>query len=146
MASATGSYSASLSWTAGHAGLDYPALILAALRTSATTPVQHKELAGTIVTPNLDLDSAPTEGNIIVMSIGTRSKAVAWDVSQLYPTSGWTKLGEAQGNPDAGAGGIHTNTVAMYARCVVAGEGTTYGLQSAGSKENEFAVQEWAVS
>ena len=107
--SASGSYSLSASY--GSAEGTWSA-VLAALRTSASAPVQEKSTSNTLNT-TATLDSPTTLGNLLVMVACSRDDP-SIDPTSIQPTTigGWTKIAEATSHF-----GLSGDVIAIFVAC-----------------------------
>lgn len=115
------------------------AVAAGAFRTSATSPVQHKEAAPGAITATLD--SAPTPGNMLLLAVYNGG-----DTNPLltYPTNipaGWTQIATATAESSTTAMCRST----LWARCVAPGDGSTWGLIGTGNA-TAVSVSEWAIA
>lgn len=139
IASASGAYTPNATYTPGYGSGPTTgnwAMMGVAMQSAAAGPVQHAFASCTSAnpSPSATLGVAPTVGNILVL--------VAWPRDGTVPSgplgTGWTALGSTYATGSTGQ-------VYAWARCVVPGDGTSYGVAVSGG-ETLISISEWATA
>jgi hypothetical protein len=136
ISSASGTYNPNATYTVGFGSGPATgnwAMMTISMQLSVSSPIQHafnSNGAGN-PSPSAVLGSVPNAGNVLVL--------VAWQRDGTIPSgpigTGWTALGTtyAPNNND---------TIYAWTRCVVPGDGTSYGIQVS-SGETMISISEW---
>jgi hypothetical protein len=145
----SGAYTATGTFTAGFAcDGDWLALHLV-IQTDATSPVQD---VYECALKEADLPGAPTAGNVLLMFVHTEGGytmtpyRIEGGEQVPYAEDGWSELLAADNRSLPGVSG--PLFVKVFARCVNAGDGVTYGVNSLGgySTARSIYISEWAIT
>lgn len=131
---ASGSYDFTAEYDPSAEPLDKWATVVAAIRTSAASPVQDasdSDVSGTVVT----LGATPTVGNLLVMIAAVRDDTT---IDNPTPADFWTQIAIATTTV-----GISGDVVGLFVRCVETGDDTgPYGI----SGQGHVTVMEWEIT